>query len=230
MDSTRHEQIIESLRGLIEAGELKPGDRLPPERALAETFRVSRNSVREAIRALAQRGVLESRRGAGTFVAQRDEADMAEAFAEVFSLQRRRLEDIFEFRRMVEPAIAALAAKRVDKAMLKELDALLDRQQDQVWTRQRAEEADMEFHRLLALASGNTILVDLLDAMHGAVSESRADTLQTPARMRKSLENHRMILVALAEGNEEGARAAMSEHLQNMEEEAFATQAPAKKE
>lgn len=220
-DGTRYRQIIERLRQLIVSGELEPGDRLPPERTLAESFGVSRNSVREAIRALAEKGVVESRRGAGTFVAQGDENALAEAFAEALSLERRRLEEVFEFRRMVEPAIAALAAERVTPAMLRELDGLLDRQQELLMTDGPVEDLDASFHRLLAKATGNRIVVDVLDAMHDAVSESRAAHLQTPGRMKKSLESHRAILVALAENNPLAARTAMVEHLQLVEEEAF---------
>ena len=105
-----HEEIVGQIRTLIDEGELKSGDKLPPERRLAELFGVSRHCLREAIRALEQQRIVTCRLGDGTYVLSGSEENLIEPFAEVIEQRREKLREILELRRLIEPQIASLAA------------------------------------------------------------------------------------------------------------------------
>ena len=107
-----YEDIVGQVQALIQEGVLKPGDRLPPERELAERLRVSRSSLREAIRALELRGLVVSRPGAGTFVSTESVETILSVIAASINGSGGYLSDIFEVRHLLEPKIAALAAER----------------------------------------------------------------------------------------------------------------------
>jgi len=206
---------------MVEAGNLKPGDRLPPERQLAVLFAVSRNSLREAIKSLEQKGVLESRPGAGTFIAETSQADLARHFEEIFNQERHRLEDIFELRLLLEPQIAHLAAGRISRQALDHLHELIVAHECALEEDSSIHEFDLSFHDTIALATGNQSIVRLMEEMHDLFNESRDETLQSPARCRMSLEDHRKILDALRNGDSEAARIAMTEHLTHTREIVF---------
>ncbi|MGH2395301.1 MAG: FadR/GntR family transcriptional regulator, partial [Candidatus Limnocylindria bacterium] len=111
--STRiYEEIVRQIKTMIAEGRLKSGDQLPPERDLASKFVVSRTSVREALRALESLGFVEIRPGEGTFVRQVSVEELIEPLALVLAAQREAIGDLFEARRLLEPAIAGLAARR----------------------------------------------------------------------------------------------------------------------
>ena len=210
-----YEEITHRLQSLVETGDLKPGDRLPPERQLASLFGVSRNSVREAIKSLEQKGVLESRPGAGTFITAGSEADLARQFGEIFAQERHRLGDIFELRLLLEPQIAHLAAQRISARTLQELHGIMAAYDQALRDGRPVYEIDQSFHDAIAAATGNTSIVRLMEEMHDMLSESRDEALQSPARSRTSLEAHMKILEALRRRDPQGARAAMTEHLEH---------------
>lgn len=216
-----YKEITQRLQAMVEAGNLKPGDRLPPERQLAVLFTVSRNSLREAIKSLEQKGVLESRPGAGTFIAETSQADLARHFNEIFAQERHRLEDIFELRLLLEPQIAHLAARRISPEALDHLHKLLASHELALEEDSPFLEFDQSFHDVIALATGNHSIVKLIEQMHDLLYESRDETLQSPARCRMSLEDHRKILEALRNGDAEAARNAMTEHLTHTREIVF---------
>src|SRR6266487_2989795 len=114
------------LAGLLHQGRLKPGDRLPAERTLAERMRVSRATLRAALRAMQLRGLIVSRRGAGNFIAGGKPEDLAEA------LHHLALQDIFELRLLIEPSIAALAAERANRQDLVRMESILQEQEQEV--------------------------------------------------------------------------------------------------
>src|SRR5215813_8997128 len=121
--STRiYEEIVRQVKQLIAEGRLKSGDQLPPERDLAEKFLVSRTSVREALRALESVGLIEIRPGEGTFVREVSVDALVEPLALVLLSQRAMIEELFEARRLLEPAIAGLAARRATKEEIQEMD------------------------------------------------------------------------------------------------------------
>src|SRR5262245_1772749 len=163
------DEIISQIRMQLEAGKLKPGDRLPSERELAETFRVSRNTVREAIRSLEHTGLLRLRKGAtgGAFVSDRGGTAIVSAFGDLFALGVFRPEHLAAARTIVGTSAARLACARASAADMAALQACVESavaagRAGDLATRSAA---NFEFHRLLALASGNPILVILTEAI-----------------------------------------------------------------
>src|SRR2546427_9440852 len=127
--STRiYEEIVRQVKQLIAEGRLKSGDRLPPERDLAEKFMVSRTSVREALRALQSRGLIDIRAGEGAFVRDVSVETLIEPLALVILPHREAVGELFEARRILEPAIAALAARRATREEVGEMEGILEEQ------------------------------------------------------------------------------------------------------
>ena len=199
------------LAELIRQGELRPGDRLPPERELAEQMQVSRTVVREALRVMEQRGLVASRPGAGTFIA----AGSAEGLAR--ALTQLALEDAFEVRILLEPPIAALAAQRATAGDIAQLEVALQEQARQVERGQSAAAADAAFHSGLAEATHNRALRRLGAALMEELAPSRDERLQTSHRARLSLLSHRRILAAVKAGAPAEARRAMEDHIRSVD-------------
>lgn len=210
-----YEEIGLRLQTLVQAGNLGPGDRLPPERRLAEMFGVSRNSVREAIKSLEQQGLLVSRPGAGTYIAQDAQATLASALGQAFARARHHLEDIFELRLLLEPQIARLAAQRVTPGEIEELQGLLEAYADSLRDGRPVFALDQAFHDAIAAATKNQSVIRLMEHVHDLMGESRDEALQSPSRNVTALDDHRKILSALSARNPEAARQAMTDHLEH---------------
>jgi len=210
------EDIVAQLKGLIAEGKLHSGDQLPSERDLSEQFKVSRASVREAIRALESMGLLEARQGHGTYVATSVEA-LVQPLAHAIAREENALLDLFEVRRLLEPHLAALAAERASPQELEELEEILERQAQQVAEGETGAELDTAFHSALARAAKNTLLLRLNDTLVECLRDSRRRSLETPERPRRSLAGHRAILRALQARDEKAAQRAMLKHLEEIE-------------
>ena len=208
-----YESLAESIEGMIEAGDLKGGDRLPPERKLAETYHVSRNTVREAIRILAEKKILASRIGSGTYVAESALAILSSSLDEAIERKKSRLKDIFEIRKILEPQIAALAAERISPESLTSLTDIVSLQEAAFKNGQDSRLLDERFHRALVDATGNRVLCHVYEKVSDILSESRAGELQNPQRQERSFRIHRDILEALAERNATLASRKMKQHM-----------------
>ena len=220
-----YHEIVDQIRGLIAAGRIKPGDRLPPERELAELFKASRNSVRDAIRVLEQMGLIESRQGDGTYVRSVSAEELAEPLALMLLQSRTQMRELWEVRRVLEPALAEFAAERITEEELDELEAILEAQRRKVETGFLALEEDTAFHYGIAEAARNTVMLRAVDTLVDLLRQSRERSLQQHDRPAYSLAGHRRILAALRRRDPEGARAEMLRHLGDMEERVFATTA-----
>src|SRR5690348_8951775 len=167
------DEAIEKIKGMIVSGALRPGDRLPKESELAAELGLSRNSLREAVRALSLIRILDVRQGDGTYVTSLDPQLLLEALS--FVVDFHRDDTVLEFlqvRRILEPAATGLAAGRVPDH---ELDALQERL-DALGPEPSVEElvaADLEFHRGIVHWSGNTVLCSLLDGLSGPTTRAR---------------------------------------------------------
>ncbi|WDP91737.1 MAG: FadR family transcriptional regulator [Desulfobacter sp.] len=197
---------------MIETGEAAPGCRLPSERALAERLKVSRNTVREAIRALVEKGILFCRRGAGSFVAPEAEEQIARALQKEMAGKRVRLAEIFEVRKMLEPAIAGRAAEIIGEAGLADLEEIVRRQEAALEKGQDPAVFDTRFHEALAKATGNSVLCSLFSTLNAVLAESR--DFQPPRRAALSISSHRQILSALRARDREKASRAMADHME----------------
>lgn len=214
MNRTRlYEQVVERLRGFVVTVGLRTGDRLPPERDLAERLGVSRASVREAIVALEVQGLVEVRHGGGTYLLRdRLQAEPLQTLIE----RRRRLPDVLDARDAIESKLAALAAARRTPGDLAAIEAALEAMGEAVAVGTGVEDADARFHGAIISAAHSSLLADFMAEIAGQVAESRAESLRQPGRPHQSLEQHRLIARAIRAADPSAAAAAMHNHVQSV--------------
>ena len=217
-----YEEVVGQLHQLIDDGKLKAGDRLPSERELAETFRVSRSSVREAIKTLENEGMVTSRPGSGTFITAVNVEAIIPPLASLLSRGKDALVDLFEMRCLVEPSIAALAAERATPADIVRLKEICAEQERQINRDTSAVDSDAAFHLTIGRATHNAALQRLVASIVEILKPIREQSLQTSGRAHKSLASHREILVAIERHDPELARQAMQRHIQAVEQNVLA--------
>ncbi|GAB6177097.1 FadR/GntR family transcriptional regulator [Desulfobaculum senezii] len=219
--SAVYEQIVRRINEMLASGELAPGDRLPPERRLAEAFGVSRNSVREAIRVLTQRGVVETRPGSGTYVAQGRDDDLVAGIADSMLEGRTRLREVMEVRLILEPRVARMAAVRATSEDVAALRGTLEMQRRDVERGGTGAKQDEAFHASLASMCGNALLHCLLGRMHGMFAESRDEVLVPSERRMASLAVHEAIVAAIEHGDGAAAERRMARHVRDVADRLF---------
>src|SRR5438132_7285389 len=176
--STRiYEEIVRQIKAMIAEGRLKSGDQLPPERDLAEKFVVSRTSVREALRALESLGLVEIRPGEGTFVREVSVESLIEPLALVMASQREAIGELFEARRMIEPALAALATRRATPEELHEMEPIREEPAKEVAAARTGLEQDAEFHSAIGAAAHNRAITRIAHAVMDLLRQSREESL-----------------------------------------------------
>lgn len=198
------------------AEQLRPGELLPPERQLVEMLGVSRGSIRDAIRSLELKGLLEPRQGIGTIVCKLEDA-VATPLARALVDQRKLVAELIDVRQMIEPPLAARAARYASPGDIAEMEDILSRQQAKLRQHELAVEEDSEFHYSIALASNNSAVLKLVDVLMDLLRETRQHSLQGKGRQEKSLAGHRRILSALKRQDSAAAELAMRRHLQEIE-------------
>ena len=223
--STRiYQEIVRQVKSMISEGRLKSGDRLPPERDLAEKFVVSRTSVREALRALESLGLVEIRPGEGTFVREVSVESLIEPLALVMLSQREAIGELFEARRLIE--LAALAARRATPEDVHEMERILEAQAKEVAAGRTGLEQDAEFHAAIGAAAHNRAITRIAHAVMDLLRQSREESLNTPGRPDRSHNDHRRLLAAIRSRDEAAARQAMIEHLEAVEALVLGTDEP----
>jgi len=210
--SKLYQGIVEQIEKLLERGELRPGDQLPPERALAEQFQVSRASVREALRTLELLGVVETRPGGGTFVRQVSPDDLMKPLQSLIA-RGHSVRDVIEVRGVVEPALAALAAERIGEEQLAELRQILAEQERKVAAGEPYIEEDTRFHQVIGDAAHNDLLTTMLSVIWDVLRTSRESWAQTNQRAHASIDAHKRILDALVRRDSGAASAASADHI-----------------
>jgi GntR family transcriptional repressor for pyruvate dehydrogenase complex len=216
--STRiYEEIVRQVKAMIAEGRLKAGDRLPPERDLAEKFVVSRTSVREALRALESLGLVEIRPGEGTFVRQVSIESLVEPLALLMVSQREAIGELFEARRLLEPSLAALAAERATPEEIQEMERILEEQAKEIAGGRTGLAQDAQFHTAIGAAAHNRAITRLAHAIMDLLTQSREESLNTPGRPTRSHEDHRRVLMAISRRDAEAARKAMLDHIEAVE-------------
>ena len=213
------EKIIAQISDALVAGELKPGDRLPPERELAEQFGVSRTVIRDAVKTLAGRGILHVKHGAGIFVATSEENAIGRlgALSDILPLQGVRLRDLFEIRKVLEAEGAEWAARRRNDYHLKRLRGILDDAYRNSENIEVLSERDAQFHVAIAEASQNLVLVRVMLTLLDLLAQSRRESLSIPGRAKLSLKDYERIVEEIEAQRHEGARETMLEHLTSVE-------------
>ncbi len=228
--STRiYEEIVRQIKQLISEGQLKSGDRLPPERDLAEKFVVSRTSVREALRALESLGLIEIRPGEGTFVREVSIDALVGPLALLLTTQREAIAELFEARRLLEPALAGLAAARATRDEIQEMDRILEAQAKEIAAGNTGLAQDAAFHAAIGAAAHNRAITRLAHAIMDLLSQSREESLNTPGRPTRSHQDHRRILAAITARDERAARQAMLDHLEAVEMLVLRREGPARR-
>jgi GntR family transcriptional repressor for pyruvate dehydrogenase complex len=200
---------------MIRSGQYAPGDRLPSERKLAEQLQVSRTSVREALSRLETFGLLESRHGLGTFVKDPSREVLQASLMPHLFTDPETVGKLFELREIIEIDAAARAAERATAGQ----KAIMRRWVEELETQMARENApgvitaDVEFHRQIIIATGNDILVGLMDSIVDLLRAMRRDSLNIPELRDKIVAGHRAILAAIEAGDRDAAREAMRVHL-----------------
>ena len=208
-----YNKLSERLRRFMAEGKFRDGDRLPPERTLAETFGVSRSSVREAIRALAEKGLLERRHGDGTDVRVPDMEPLRSALLEAVDSEGLMFDEVTEYRRIVEPAIAELAALRRTPEQLDRLKIIACDQQRRVLAEEDDGDLDARFHLTLAECTGNRLLAATMERLNAIYAKGRTPELRDAAWRQFSVSSHLRIIDALERRAPEDARKTTEEHI-----------------
>jgi GntR family transcriptional repressor for pyruvate dehydrogenase complex len=221
--SRLYQQIVEQIEQSIRSGQLKPGDQLPAERDLAERFGVSRTAVREAVKALCEKGLVEALPGRGTFVIDATSHVIKQSMDLLInSTTAEGLAHLEDVREIFEPEIAARAASRAEsKQLLAMQDAIsaMDRSMDD----QGAYiEADLDFHLALAEGAQNPLVLTLIDSIVGLLRAQRSRCFHAPDGPARGQLHHRRILEAVENRDPAAARAAMQDHLEQVREDSQA--------
>lgn len=213
------ERIIANVLSLIKEKQLRPGDKLPPERELAVIMGVSRPSLREALRALSLMNVIEVRQGDGTYVTSLEPGLLIEHLDFVFSLDDPTFVQLFEARKILEVGLVAIAAQRITDEEIANLEACLARSLESVKDRQAFVETDLELHERIIEAARNPILTRFMAAISRLGLTSRRRTVEIPGVAEQSLRDHQAIVAALKVRDPETASQAMLQHLNNVEQQ-----------
>ncbi len=216
-----YEEIVAKIKDMIEKGRFKSGDQLPVERELAEVFRVSRSSVREALRSLESQGFIESRQGNGTYIANQADDPLVTSLASVIFTEKDDQMELFEMRRMIEPDLAYLAAERATEEEIDMMEKTLVLQEDLIARGESGKDVDKNFHYILARAAKNKALLRITDNIIDLLAESREQYLQVEGRPQKSILRHREVLDAIRAGDPARAEKCMLEHLMDIETSLF---------
>jgi GntR family transcriptional repressor for pyruvate dehydrogenase complex len=218
--SRLYEQILQQIEDAILKGTLKPGDQLPAERELAQQFGVSRTAVREAVKALREKGLVEAYSGRGTFVTDGTSQAVRQSLDLMMKIgQPEGSRHLAEVRAILEPEIAALAAIRAEEqdiATMREAVAVMDRS---LSDGDAFIEADLDFHLSLAEAAANPLILSLIDSIVGLLREQRMRVFKVAGGPQRGQFHHKRILDAVERRDSEKAREAMCAHLQQVRED-----------
>jgi len=215
------EIIIDQIRTAILEGRLSPGDRLPPEKKLGEQFQVSKQTLRESMRALEHMGLIDVRKGigGGAFIVEVDQQVAAQNLANYLYFKDLTIENLSEFRRIMEPYAAARAARQISQADLDELKRLNDAARDNL----RAKNWDLvsrdeiAFHRLIARQTENPILILMLDFVETLLEDFKKILKPDAGFMQSVLEAHESIYAAISAGDATLASEQMLAHVTDVE-------------
>lgn len=219
-----YERIVEQIENRILSGELKVSEQLPPERDLAEQFGVSRTAIREAIKTLRQKGLVAVEHGRGTFISNKTHQATRHSIELMIKIgPNGGSNGLVEVRELLEPEIAALAAKRATKEQLDNARAAVVAMDAALDDADRFIEADLDFHRALAHATQNPVFPVLIDTIVDPLREQRKRIARTKGGIARGQIHHKKILHAVECHNAAAARDAMRAHLRQVRKDAAST-------
>lgn len=206
-----YQEIVEQIQQQIVSGQLKPGDQIPAERELADQFGVSRTAVREAIKSLTEKGLIEVFVGRGTFVTHFSPDRLVESMTLLLRNERDRTESIVEARNALDVPIARLAARHHTPDAVDRLRVVLERMERDGSAPDALVEADEEFHAELARATGNPVLSVLSRTLTLLMRNDRARLAERPADAEPVINGYRRLVDAIENGDEQRAAEVMGE-------------------
>jgi GntR family transcriptional repressor for pyruvate dehydrogenase complex len=218
--SRLYEQIVQQIEESILNGTLKAGDQLPSERELALKFGVSRTAVREAVKSLHEKGLVEAYSGRGTFITNRTSQAVTQSINLMMKIdQADGSASLAEVRQILEPEIAALAATRIQEPQLALMREAFSVMNQALRDPDAYIEADLDFHLALAESAGNPLILSLLDSIVGLLREQRIKIFFQEGGPERGQHHHARILAAIEKRDSEASRAAMRDHLEQVRED-----------
>ena len=214
-----YESVIEQIMNLIKNNKLKPGDKLPPERELAEKLSISRGSLREAFRVLESRGLIKSKPGGGRYIREIRKNGHNNTENIILSLEKSSILELLEAREMFEVKIAEIAAQKATPEDIKLIGEALNKMNEEEELKYGKEtESDTEFHLAIASASHNFVFVNIIKLHLYLLKETRGKTWKITGRREKQYQEHQVILQAIKERDSKKAGEVMLKHLRNIRE------------
>ncbi|WP_332645859.1 FadR/GntR family transcriptional regulator [Lysinibacillus sp. 54212] len=216
--------IVDQIRENYLNGDLLPGEKLPTERELASRFNVSRTSIREALRKLEIKGIIEIKQGSGSFIKASESNTLGEELSStIIKTEKKRIYEMLELRQALEVECAFLAARRATSEDLERISLALEmmiRAKDDV---ELGIQADLSFHINIALASHNSIFLGLFQTlsehMHDTIRATRSQRLKDPERTQETIDEHKEIYLAIAAGEATQAKQLMEKHITQIRRE-----------
>jgi GntR family transcriptional repressor for pyruvate dehydrogenase complex len=216
-EPVRRETVMDTvarrIEQLVRSGELKAGDRLPPEPELAQMLRVSRSSLREALKSLMYLGLIKSRAGDGTYIQSSLSRVLSQHFQWMILLNEVQHLEIYELRKVLEPEVAALAAKRATRADIDRLEAALEGMAQSRGNPELFHVYDIQFHEAFAQASGNAAIQTTLRMLYHATTEARKAVMPYIQNWDRHWQRHERVFTSIRDHKPELARKAVLEDL-----------------
>ncbi|WP_134686328.1 FadR/GntR family transcriptional regulator [Brevibacillus migulae] len=214
-DRKVYEGILLQIHEIVQERNLRPGDKLPSERELSEQLGAGRSSVREALRALELLGLIETRRGEGTFLKHYRHNRLIDILGFFILRDYKTKKDLVEMRKILELEAVRLACKRATQKHFEEMERLLAASVERIEEGEIPTEEDYHFHRVICRSSRNSILHRIWVPLVEYSQNTRSESLAREGRARNAIEEHRLILEAIRGGDEEVAVQRMRDHLEN---------------
>ncbi len=215
-----YSKIVEQIQRRVLSGELKVGDHLPPERELAEQFQVSRTAVREAVKALSEKGLVQVFPGKGTFITNGTSQAVRQSLGMLLKIGLADgTRDLVEVRYIFEPEIAALAALRASEEHIAAMQAAVETMDRSLDAADAYIEADLDFHLALAEASQNILILTLIDSFVDLLREQRMRIFHVEGGPDRGQYHHKRILDAIRNHDAESARSEMRSHLEQVRDD-----------
>lgn len=214
-DRKVYEGILLQIHEITQERNLRPGDKLPSERELSEQLGAGRSSVREALRALELLGLIETRRGEGTFLKHYRHNRLIDILGFFILRDTKTKKDLIEMRRMLELDAVRLACRRATDKHFEEMERILDIAEQRVAHGEVPTEEDYQFHRVICRSSRNSILHRIWAPLVEYSNSVRVESLSREGRAKRAVEEHREIMEAIRAGDADAAVEKMRHHLEN---------------
>lgn len=217
MQSLQKAPLYEQIANLMEQQILKnyeDGYRLPSEQQLADQFQVSRTIVREALKLLKERGLIDSKTGSGAYVTKPDSHNISNVMSRIICMDQINYNDVFDVRIILETEAAVRAARYADELQLSEMEACLEKLKNQELSPEERSSYDFNFHYLIAKASRNPLLAVLTEAVGAVCREIISKAVLVPGGIQDGIMRHEKIYQNLCVHDERAVRVAIVEHLE----------------